>query len=286
MLPFRRILFPVDYSESCQAIVPYVKDMTQHFSCQLSLVHAYGLGALARSELAVTDPAFPEKLRDMEHGQLRDFATAMFPGQHVESIAELGEPGSVVDNFVQHQGADLVMLATHGLGPVRRLLLGSVAAKILHDVSAAVWTGVGSVFTGHTPAIPYKSILCALDETEEANVVLKAAAALASSYQAQLSLVHVLEMPPIDVEIDLSACKKHMMEAAEVRLRDLKGQLDVAAPHRVVDAAVADGVRQEAVRANADLIVTGRGRTQATFNRMFSQLYSIVRQSPCPVLSI
>ena len=104
MLPFRRILFPVDYSESCQAIVPYVKDMTQHFSCQLSLVHAYGLGALARSELAVTDPAFPEKLRDMEHGQLRDFATAMFPGQHVESIAELGEPGSVVDNFVQHQG--------------------------------------------------------------------------------------------------------------------------------------------------------------------------------------
>jgi len=52
MLPFRKILFPVDYSESCQAIIPYVKEMTQHFSSELSLVHAYGLGALARSELA------------------------------------------------------------------------------------------------------------------------------------------------------------------------------------------------------------------------------------------
>lgn len=41
-------------------------------------------------------------------------------------------------------------------------LFGSVAAKVLHDVGAAVWTGTGSVFGGHTPRIPYISVLCAL----------------------------------------------------------------------------------------------------------------------------
>jgi hypothetical protein len=32
MLPFRRILFPVDYSEPCRAVVRYAQDMLHHFS--------------------------------------------------------------------------------------------------------------------------------------------------------------------------------------------------------------------------------------------------------------
>ena len=56
MLPFRKILFPVDYSPSCSAIVPYVKEMVRHFAGQLTLVHAYGPEALAYSEL----PSDPE----------------------------------------------------------------------------------------------------------------------------------------------------------------------------------------------------------------------------------
>jgi hypothetical protein len=43
MLPFKRVLFPVDYSPSCTATVPYVTDMIRHFSAQLTLVHGYAL---------------------------------------------------------------------------------------------------------------------------------------------------------------------------------------------------------------------------------------------------
>lgn len=43
MLPFRRVLFPVDYSEACRGIIPYVQDITRHFSADLALVHAYTL---------------------------------------------------------------------------------------------------------------------------------------------------------------------------------------------------------------------------------------------------
>jgi len=210
----------------------------------------------------------------------------MFPAQHVESIAELGEAGTVVHKVVQHQGTDLVMMATHGRGPIRRLLLGSVAAKILHDVSAAVWTGIGSNLTYQAPRIPYKSVLCALDDSDEAEGVLKAAAAFACSYRAQLWLVHIVETQPTTSEIDFSPYKKDLMDAADSRLRELKGALEVNAPHAVIDAAVPDGVRQEAIRRKADLVMTGRGRAQTTFNRMWSHLYPIVRESPCPVLSI
>jgi len=57
MLPFRRIVFPVDYSEPCRAVAPYVQDMVRHYFAELTLGHAYSpLSALAQGELLVTDP--------------------------------------------------------------------------------------------------------------------------------------------------------------------------------------------------------------------------------------
>src|ERR1700758_46094 len=146
MFPFRKIVFPVDYSERCRAIVPYVEEMSRRFSADLTLVHAYGPEALARSPRPITDPELPEEARVLEQERLRRFAEENFPEHHTGSIAELGEPGCVLNAIVQRDGADVVMLATHGRGPVRRFLLGSVTAKVLHDLGSAVWTGTGSVF--------------------------------------------------------------------------------------------------------------------------------------------
>jgi nucleotide-binding universal stress UspA family protein len=286
MFPFRKIVFPVDYSEPCRAIVPYVEEMSRHFSADLTLLHAYGAEALARSPRAITDPELPEEARLLEQEQLRRFAAEHFPEHQTDCITDVGEPGSVIDKIAQRDSADVVMLATHGRGPVRRLLLGSVAAKVLHDLSSAAWTGTGSVFTGHAPRLPYKSILCAIDETQEAEAALRAALAFARGYDAQLRLVHVVETPPASYEVDFGRYEKELMEAADLRLQELKGRLGVEAPHAVIGGPVAEGVRDEAVRRAADLIVTGRGRSQSALSSILSRLYSIVRHSPCPVLSV
>jgi nucleotide-binding universal stress UspA family protein len=288
MLPFRKILFPVDYSEPCQTVIPHVQDMVQHFSADLTLVHAYGVGALVYTELAVADPTWPEQARKTEEERLRKFASQMFPGQRVDSIAEEGEPGTVIQKIVQRQGADLVMMPTRGRGPLRRMLLGSVTAKVLHDISAVVWTGVGSALAEHPPAIPYQSILCAVDLSDEgeAEAVLKAAAVLAASYHATLSLVHAVETPPMAPEVDFTPYKEDFIDAADRTLLRLKGKLGIEAPHTLLDAMIADGVRQEAIQQKADLLIVGRGHSQGMVSRMWSRLYPIVRESPCPVLSI
>jgi len=266
--------------------VPYVKDMMQRFSAQLAVVHAYGPEALAYSALPMNDPELPGEARGHEEQRLREFALETFPGEHVETFAELGEAGTVIHSIVQHQGADLVMLPTHGRGPIRRFLLGSVAAKVLHDVSAVVWTGRVSAIREHVLELPYKSILCAVDDSEDSEAVLKAAVAFAGAYQAQLSLVQVVETPAGTPEADVNPYYQQEIAAADFRLRELKAPLGVGVPHAVIDGAVADGVRLEAVRRKADLIITGRRHAQAKFSRIWSHLYQIVRESPCPVLSI
>jgi len=287
MLPFHKILFPVDYSAPCQAVIPYVQEMACHFSAELTVCHAYTpLAALANSELLITDPELQAKAHALEQDRLRQFVCQGFPGQMVEAIAELGEPGSVIDRLVQEQRADLVMLATHGHGPLRQLLLGSVTAKVLHDVSSALWTGVGAALADHPVRIPYRSIMCALDDSQEAECVLRAAASLASAYRAQLWIVHVVPTPPAYPDADLDERTKQLTEASHCRLRELKAKVGVDAPHTVMDSLLANGIHQEVVRRKADLLVTGRGHSIGTFSRIWSHLYSIIRDSPCPVLSV
>lgn len=202
----------------------------------------------------------------------------------MDCFSEEGEPGTVIHKVIDHNGVDLVMMPTHGYGPLRRLLLGSVTAKVLHDVSAAVWTGVGNWVAKHR--IPYQSIVCALDQSEEAEAVAAAAAMLACSYNAQLLLLHVVEAPPSTGEYDMSAYTQDLIDAANFQVRELMGRLKIDAPHCVKEGSPAEAIHNEVAHRNADLVVTGRGHAQANVTALWSRLYSIVRECPCPVLSI
>jgi nucleotide-binding universal stress UspA family protein len=273
-------------------VIPYVQEMARHFSAELTVCHAYApLAAVVHSELLVTDPELQAKAQALEEDRLRQFAGQSFPcvtlaGQKLESMVELGDPGSVIDRLAVEQRADLVMLATRGHGPVRRFLMGSITAKVLHDVSSAVWTGVGAELVDHPVRLPYQSIVCALDESQEAEGVLRAAASIASAYHAQLWIVHVVPTPPAYPDLDLEEHTKQLTEASQFRLRELTARLGIDAPHTVIDALLGDGIHQEVIRRKADLLVTGRGNSMGTFSRLWSHLYSIIRDSPCPVLSI
>jgi nucleotide-binding universal stress UspA family protein len=287
MLPFRKIVFPVDYSEPCQAVASYVQEMTRRYSAELTAVHAYApLDAIGHSELLIADPDLQAKAHASEQDRLRQFTGRLFPGLEVECFAQLGEPSHVIDNLGQEQRADLVMLATRGHGPVRRFLLGSVTAKVVHDVGAAVWTGAGATLPDHAAKIPYHSIVCALDESDEAEAVLRASASIALTYQAQLWILHVVPTPPAYPDVDLEEHTKRLTETSQFKLRELKAKLGVDAPHTVIDSLLADGIHQEIVRKKADLLITGRGHSTGTFSRLWSHLYAIIRDSPCPVLSI
>jgi nucleotide-binding universal stress UspA family protein len=284
MLPFRTILFPVDYTASCRAMVPYVRDMTAHFSAQLTLVHAYGASSYEGAGLL--DPNWPERVRAYEKKRIEDFAHTHFPGVHADALVHEGEPAAVIHNMVEHHGADLVMLPTHGAGPIRRMLIGSITAKVLHDVSAAVWTVVEPVLTARSSMLPCKSIVCAIPESDESEAVLRAAAFLANSFHAELFLIRGVPTPPQAAEVDFSQLRHQLMDAADKHLRDLKAKLGVDAPHTVTDNSITEAVHSEVLVRKAGLVVLGRGRAQHSFGRIWSLLYPIVREASCPVLSI
>jgi nucleotide-binding universal stress UspA family protein len=285
MFPFQRILFPVDFSEPCAAVVPHVQQMVMHFSANLTLLHIYEPRLQVYGETGAIIESAPDLLA-REVARLRDFSATHFPGLRTTQLVEQGEPGAVIRDTIQRNGMDLVMMPTRGRGVFRRLLLGSVTAKVLHDVSCAVWTGVHSSLAEHLSPLPYRSMLCAAGLDPETPDLLRGASALAFSFGAKLHIVHCIETPPMSLEIDFAPYRQRITDAADLELRLIMRNVGVDASLSVVDGPLDARIRKEALDRSADLIITGRGHHQGRLIRMFSQLYSIVRESPCPVLSL
>lgn len=288
MLPFHKILFPVDFSERCEAMAPIVRQTVEKFNADLVLLHAVDPVPLVMGSVEASAsmplPDFGE-LRSRQADRLKQFSQEMFPGTKPTLLVEDGEPGRVIRDTIRHHGADLVMLPTHGHGAFRRYLLGSVTAKILHDVDCAVWTDVHH--DGPQPLYPYRRILCTLNlDSEETDAVIRAASSIAQAYQAELFLVHAVETPPAAWEVDYAPYRKAVLDGADERMRRLRQETGIQAQYEISEGRPSDEVARIAKARGCDLIVTGRGHATAGLGRVWSHLYDIIREAPCPVLSM
>ncbi|MGH9593307.1 MAG: universal stress protein, partial [Bryobacteraceae bacterium] len=144
MLAIKNILFPVDFSERCCGAAPFVQAMASRFGSKVTVMSvmypfwrtSLGDPASAGAAAAVdTD----ELKREME-ARLNGAFVKEFAGIPVQRIVEVGEPADVITRFAHAEGVDLIMMPTHGYGPFRSLLLGSITAKVLHDAECPVWT--------------------------------------------------------------------------------------------------------------------------------------------------
>src|ERR1044072_1761183 len=138
MIPFRKILFPVDYSQPCHQVVPYVKDMAERFSAEVIVLRAFELPPVGMAdfgyESAATSPMIsPVDLESIEEGRLVKFLRTDFAGIDVCTKLVLGDAPHAIGKAAKEEGVDLIMMPTRGQGAFRRLLLGSVTGKVLHD---------------------------------------------------------------------------------------------------------------------------------------------------------
>src|SRR5207302_3542828 len=102
-----------------------------------------------------------------------------------------GEVAPRIVEYASQRLADLIMITTHGRGKYRRLILGSTAAKVLHDTDCPVWTGAHLQNVLRPEAVVCRKIMCAVNLEPASVLILDWAKHLAEEYQAELTLIHV-----------------------------------------------------------------------------------------------
>lgn len=113
-------------------------------------------------------------------------------------------------------------MPTHGYGPFRSLLLGSVTAKVLHDSECPVWTGAHMDTPPVAAHIECRRILCALDLSPKSRCILTWAAEYAHAYGAELRLIHVL---PEQASLPARQLDREFMEERRAEAKDCFAKL-------------------------------------------------------------
>lgn len=292
-MPFRKILYPVDFSEANIAMIPYVTEMAQRFDATVTvlnafnLIHEYSLAPGLDSGMSgpIAIPYTPDfqELRNERERRLEEFSRTHFASLKRTTRIEDGDPARVIDWVAQQENTDLIVMPTKGLGRFRRMLLGSVTAKVLHDVRCPVFTSAHEPGPESAPRLGYRSIVCAVELNPEADAILKAAAFLAQAYGARICLLNI---EPSLHGHDRKTFAESVQAAFGKALKAGGQEVGVATTVRIQDGAVPEGIRRVAIEEAADLLVVGRGGEQGNLSRLWSHLCEIIRESPCPVLSV
>jgi len=287
MQTIEKILFPVDMSENCTATAPYVEALAKKFNAQLTLLHVLEIPPAYYTDwygyMSLVDTG---AIRDARQGEFEQYLRDRFCGLRVQRLVEEGDPAHIITSFTEEHGTDLIMMATHGYGMFRSLLLGSVTAKVLHDALCPVWTGVhleeAPPFSGS-----FERIVCAVDLTDASIATMRFASRLATDFHAKLWLAHVVPAPVAGPERYFDADLQSVLEQdARKTIGTMQETAGVSAQICLGAGDVAQVVRDVALHHGADLVIVGRGHATRTLGRLRTNVYSIIRQSPCPVISV
>src|SRR5579864_1731798 len=183
MFPPKRILFPVDFSARCTDAARMAEIFTGHFQAELTLLHV--VEPLTYNDVSIDVDALGER-------QLAAYLAEELKQFDVKRVLMHGAPASQIVDYAQAGDFDLIMLPTHGYGGFRRLILGSVAARVLRDAQCPVWTGAHMEQVPKLEDIAVRKVICALDLGPQSCPTLRFAKQIASEFGADLQVVHAI----------------------------------------------------------------------------------------------
>jgi nucleotide-binding universal stress UspA family protein len=285
---FRTIMVPLDGSPFAEQALPWALCLARRAGATLELVRGHVLYALTQPAAAWApfDPAAEADSKQEERAYL-DAVARRLAGMAQVSITKTLVDGLETEGVlrrVREGRADLVVMATHGRGPLGRFFLGSVADVLVREASVPVLLVRPPGGATALPGPAAEDVLVPLDGSSLAEQVLGPAADLAHLAGARCTLLRVVapvSFSPRQPAPEMSyAGALAYLEAVAGRLREqgLSVQMRVG-----VAARPAKAILKEA-REGTVIALATHGRGGVPRVALGSVADKAIRAAPCPVL--
>ncbi|MBI1902514.1 MAG: universal stress protein [Planctomycetia bacterium] len=139
MIELKRILVPVDFDQPSEKALHYGTALAEAFGATVFVVHVTQAPMLATAPGTI--PGYGSALADecdeaqrSAHARLQRFLGDEHSTAHGIvrlGFVRLGAPVAEIVHFAKEQGIDLIVMGTHGRGPVAHMLLGSSAEEVV-----------------------------------------------------------------------------------------------------------------------------------------------------------
>ena len=273
----RHILVPVDFSDLSALGLRYADALAKCSGARLSALFANPLRPpvyVAQSRIAELEKQFQAARLEAEE-YLRDFIAKTLPERTdvTPEVIDAMPVEAIVRESARLQ-PDMVVMGTHGQGGANRLMMGSVAERLIRSSAIPVLTVRGDAPPSTGP-VPIGSILCPVNDTPFARKALHYAVRMARCFGARLTLMHVEEPSGMRAIPDIGA----WMPAS------LRGQTEFAELTRRGEAA--REVIAAASELKADVLVLGaHHQSFMDSSTLGATTVRILRHAPCAVLAV
>jgi nucleotide-binding universal stress UspA family protein len=203
MQPFRSVLVPLDGSPFAEQALPFATALAARAGAilQVAMVHGPLSGLVAAIDIPQIQIELELERRREEQSYLDGVTTRLEVGNAfpVTSVLLDGAVAATLAEQVVSSAADLVVMTTHGRGPMSRLWLGSVADYLVRHLSVPILL-IRPSAERPVRAPTIHKILVPLDGTGFAERVLDPALEIGRLMGAEYTLLAVVEPPPPAVE--------------------------------------------------------------------------------------
>lgn len=216
-------------------------------------------------------------------------------GLNCEIVVRPGLPADQILAFTRERKIDRIVMGTHSLGPIGKLLVGSVAEAVLRTATVPVFIIGPEVVDGAYRNFATRTILCAVSLHKASSAIAAFAAELAALHNARLILEHVItpqdrtgfDRPGFDRADLLAGRPLDELEARMLALvpRQLQGHIEMQTI--VVPGDPTEELLYQSRTQQADLIVMGaQGASAFAAVTRRGVVYKTLAHSQCPVITL
>ncbi len=136
MIEIKKIAVPVDFTDVAPFVARYAKDFAKSLNAEVVLI--YILEDLSAYEGLYVDAktltGLEAKLREGARASMEEFVKEHFADyDRVRTVIEKGDVVEGIIEVAKKEGADLIIIGTHGRKGLDRILFGSVAEGVIKN---------------------------------------------------------------------------------------------------------------------------------------------------------
>lgn len=283
----KQIVLATDFSECAGKAQGYAAFLTRTYEAKLHVIHVpesplwYGSNAATILYLEQAQKEGERRLEDTEQRLIQGGLTG------VEVRQVVGIPSEQIKKAAQDIAADVVVIGMRGRTSLESILLGSTADRVIRDAPCPVL-----VVPATTMAPSIRHVMAPLDFSSPSLDAVEYAIQVANHFGAKMTLVHVLEPIYYDTEPGLRSMEAKWQKWVHWRaqLEQLAGFISsfgLVAGTIIRGGVPSDSILNCATERGCDLIVMGtHGRRGWARLRLGSVAEAVIRQAPCPVLTV
>ena len=183
---FKRVLVPLDQSALSERVLPIARCFAENFGSKIDLIYVVPtdtetLPAGVKSDVRKEGEAYLKRMVDS--------LSSAKKGIEIEANVVEGYPASEIIEHAESQGDTLILMSTHGYSGLQRLLLGSVADKVVQAAKNPVLLVPARAKNPKGELVEFERLIIPLDGSKLAESILPHAIKMCKTLKMELILV-------------------------------------------------------------------------------------------------